>query len=161
MSYHHQNNSKIMFIVNDIILILMLLIIVIFLSTGSIGHKRRTIENCRKFSNEARKGPVPGEHEHGRARWEEGPDLAISGRVDQGQRCHYRRETDVDQVDMLSKRELPAPPALSKWIYSMVKLSYVRVEPSSTALSHVHPHPSSNTTSCVVRTRYVPGSRMR
>jgi hypothetical protein len=49
-------------------------------------------------------------------------------------------------VDMLGGRELPTPPALSKWTYSTVKLSYVGVEPSSTALSHVHPHPSSNTT---------------
>jgi hypothetical protein len=64
-------------------------------------------------------------------------------------------------VDMLSGRELTTPPAPLKWTYSTVKLSYVRVELSSTALSHVHPHPSLNTTSCVVRTRCVPGSRMR
>jgi hypothetical protein len=44
-------------------------------------------------------------------------------------------------VDMLGGRELPTPPAPSKWTYSTVKLSYVGVEPSSTALSHVHPHP--------------------
>jgi hypothetical protein len=62
---------------------------------------------------------------------------------------------------MFGGRELPTPPAPSKWTYSTVKLSYVRVEPSSTALSHVHPRPSSNTTSHVVRTRYVSGSRMR
>jgi hypothetical protein len=61
-------------------------------------------------------------------------------------------------VDMLGGRELPAP---SKWTYSTVKLSYVGVEPSSTVLSHAHPHPSSNTMSRVVRTRCVPGSRMR
>jgi hypothetical protein len=53
------------------------------------------------------------------------------------------------------------PPAPSKWTYSTVKLSYIGVEPSSTALSHVHPHPSSNTTSHIMRTRCVPGSRMR
>jgi hypothetical protein len=64
-------------------------------------------------------------------------------------------------VDMLGGRELPTPPAPSKWTYSTVKLSYVRVEPSSTALSYVHPRPSSNTTSRVVRTRCVPRSRMR
>jgi hypothetical protein len=63
-------------------------------------------------------------------------------------------------VDMLGGRELPTPPAPSKWTYSTVKLSDVEVEPSSTALSHIHPHPSSNTTSRVVRTRCVPGSRM-
>jgi hypothetical protein len=39
-------------------------------------------------------------------------------------------------VDMLGGRELPTPPAPSKWTYSTVKLSYVGVEPSSTALSH-------------------------
>jgi hypothetical protein len=44
-------------------------------------------------------------------------------------------------VDMLGGRELPTPPAPSKWTYSMVKLSSVGVEPSSTALSHVHPRP--------------------
>jgi hypothetical protein len=56
------------------------------------------------------------------------------------------------RVDMLGGRELPTPPAPSKWTYSTVKLSYVGVELSSTALSHAHPHPSSNTTSHVVRT---------
>jgi hypothetical protein len=38
-------------------------------------------------------------------------------------------------VDMLGGRELPTPPAPSKWTYSTVKLSYVGVEPSSTAVS--------------------------
>jgi hypothetical protein len=40
-------------------------------------------------------------------------------------------------VDMLDGRELPTPSAPSKWTYSTVKLSYIRVEPSSTTLSHV------------------------
>jgi hypothetical protein len=65
------------------------------------------------------------------------------------------------EVDMLGGRELPTPPAPSKWTYLTVKLSYVGVEPSSTTLSHAHPRPSSNTTSRAVRTRYVSGSRMR
>jgi hypothetical protein len=64
-------------------------------------------------------------------------------------------------IDMLGGRELPTPPAPSKWTYSTVKLSFVGVELSFTALSHAHPHPSSNTMSRVVRTHYVPGSRMR
>jgi hypothetical protein len=64
-------------------------------------------------------------------------------------------------VDIVGGRERPTPPAPSKWMYSTVKLSYVRVEPSFTALSHAYPRPSSNTTSRIVRTRYVPGSRMR
>jgi hypothetical protein len=64
-------------------------------------------------------------------------------------------------VDMLGGRELPTPPAPSKWTYLTVKLSDIEVKPPSTALSHIHPRPSSNTTSRVVRTRYVPGSRMR
>jgi hypothetical protein len=63
-------------------------------------------------------------------------------------------------VDMLGGRELPTPLAPSKWTYSTVKLSYVGVEPLSTALSHAHPHPSLNTTSRVMHTRYFPGSRM-
>jgi hypothetical protein len=54
---------------------------------------------------------------------------------------------------MLGGRELPTPLSPSKWVYSTVKLSYVEVEPSSTALSHAYPRPSSNTTSRVVRTR--------
>jgi hypothetical protein len=49
-------------------------------------------------------------------------------------------------VDMLGGRELPTPPTPSKWTYTMVKLSYVGVELSSTALSYAHPRPSSNTT---------------
>jgi hypothetical protein len=64
-------------------------------------------------------------------------------------------------VDMLGGRELSTPPAPSKWTYSTVKLSYIGVELSSTALSHAHPRPSSNTTSRVMRTRCVLGSRMR
>jgi hypothetical protein len=63
-------------------------------------------------------------------------------------------------VDMLGGRELATPPAPLKWTDSMVKLSYFGVEPSSTALSHVHPRPSSNTTSRVMCTRYAPVSRM-
>jgi hypothetical protein len=63
-------------------------------------------------------------------------------------------------VDMFGGRELPTPPAPSKWTYSMVKLLYVRVELSYTASSHAHPHPSSNTTSHDMHTRCVPGSRM-
>jgi hypothetical protein len=64
-------------------------------------------------------------------------------------------------VHMLGGRELPTPTALSKWTYSMMKLSYVGVEPVSTALSHVHSHPSSNIMSRVMHTRCVPESRMR
>jgi hypothetical protein len=64
-------------------------------------------------------------------------------------------------VDMLDGRELPTPPAPSKWMYSTVKLSYVGVEPSSTALSHARPRPLSNTMSCIVRTRCVRRLRMR
>jgi hypothetical protein len=37
-------------------------------------------------------------------------------------------------VDMLGGRELPTPPAPSKWTYSTMKLSYIGVEPSSTAV---------------------------
>jgi hypothetical protein len=64
-------------------------------------------------------------------------------------------------VDMLDGRELPTPPSPSKWTYLTVKVSYVGVEPSSTALSHAHPRPSLNTTSRVVRTCCVPGTRMQ
>jgi hypothetical protein len=64
------------------------------------------------------------------------------------------------RVDMLDRRELSTPSAPFKWTYMMVKLSYVRIESSSTALSHAYPRPSSNTTSRVMRTRCVPRSRM-
>jgi hypothetical protein len=89
-----------------------------------------------------------------------GEDL-IAAEVMTGERDAKVGGGSGTRVDMLGGRELPTPPAHSKWTYSMVKLSYVRVEPSSTALSYVHPRPSSNTTSRVVRTRCVPGSRMR
>jgi hypothetical protein len=65
------------------------------------------------------------------------------------------------RVDMFGGREPPTPPAPLKWTYSTMKLSYVGVELSSTALSHAHSHPSLNTTSHVVRTRCIPRSRMR
>jgi hypothetical protein len=65
------------------------------------------------------------------------------------------------RVDMLGGRELPTLPAPSKWTYLTVKLLYVGVELSSTALSHAHHRPLSNTTSRVVRTRCVSGSIMR
>jgi hypothetical protein len=64
-------------------------------------------------------------------------------------------------VDMLGERELSTPPTHLKWTYSTVKLSYVRVKPSSTVLSHAHPHPSLNSMSHVVCTRCVPGQKMR
>jgi hypothetical protein len=89
-----------------------------------------------------------------------GEDLVVAEVVagERGAEVGIGSETGVD---MLDGRELPTPPAPSKWTYSTVKLSYVGIESSSTALSHAHPRPSSNTTSRVMRTRYVPGSRMR
>jgi hypothetical protein len=89
-----------------------------------------------------------------------GEDI-IAAEVVAGQRSAEVGGGSGTGVDMLGGRELPTPLAPSKWTYLMVKLSYIRVEPSSTALSHVHPRPSLNTTSRVVRTRYVPGSRMQ
>jgi hypothetical protein len=89
-----------------------------------------------------------------------GEDI-IAAEVVAGQRSAEVGGGSTTGVDMLGGRELATSPAPSKWTYSTVKLLYVRVEPSSTALSHVRPHPSSNTTSRVVRTRCVPESRMR
>jgi hypothetical protein len=88
-----------------------------------------------------------------------GEDL-IAAEVMAGERGAEVGRGSGTGVDMLGGRELPTLPAPSKWTYSMVKLSYVGVEPSFTSLSHAHSRPSSNTTSRVVRTRYVPGSRM-
>jgi hypothetical protein len=89
-----------------------------------------------------------------------GKDI-VTAEVVAGQRSAEVGGGSGTGVDVLGERELLAPTAPSKWTYSTVKLSYVGVEPSSTALPHVHPHPSSNTTSCVMCTRCVPGSRMR
>jgi hypothetical protein len=77
-----------------------------------------------------------------------GEDL-VAAEVVAGERGTEVGGDSVTGVDMLSGRELPTPPAPLKWTYLTVKLSYVGVEPSSTALSHTHPHPSLNTTSCV------------
>jgi hypothetical protein len=90
-----------------------------------------------------------------------GGENIVAAEVMAGQRSAEVSGGSGTGVDMLGRRELPTPPTPSKWTYSTVKLSYVEVEPSSTALSHVHPRPSSNTTSRVVRTRWVPGPRMR
>jgi hypothetical protein len=98
---------------------------------------------------------------HGGTGYGGGGEDIVAAEVVVGQRSADVGGGSGTRVDMLSGRELPTPPASSKWTYSTVKLSYVGVEPSSTALSHVHPHPSSNTTSHVMRTCCVPGSRMR
>jgi hypothetical protein len=85
----------------------------------------------------------------------------IAAEVMAGQRSTEVSGGSGTGVDMLGGRELLTPLASSKWTYTTVKLSYVGVKPSSTTLSHVHPHPSSNTTLCVMRTCCVPGSRMQ
>jgi hypothetical protein len=89
-----------------------------------------------------------------------GEDIVVA-EVVAGQRSAEVGGDSGTGVDMLGGRELPTPPTPSKWTYSTVKLSDVGVEPSSTALSHINPHPLSNTTSRVVCTHCVPGSRMR
>jgi hypothetical protein len=89
-----------------------------------------------------------------------GEDI-VAAEVVVGQRSTEVGGDSGTGVDMLGGGELPTPPAPSKWTYSTVKLSDIGVEPPSTALSHIHPRPSSNTTLHVVRTRCVPGSRMR
>jgi hypothetical protein len=90
---------------------------------------------------------------HGVAGYGGGGEDLVAAEVVAGERGAEVSGGSRTGVDMLSGRELPTLPAPLKWTYSMVKLSYVGVEPSSTALSHAHPCPSSNTTSCVVRTR--------
>jgi hypothetical protein len=72
--------------------------------TGSIGHKRRMIKICGKSPDEARQGPVPDEYEYGRARGEEGPGSAISGRDDQENGGHHRRRTAAED-DQAEKSE--------------------------------------------------------
>jgi hypothetical protein len=89
-----------------------------------------------------------------------GEDL-VAAKVVAGERSAEVGGGSGTGVDMLGGRELPTPPAPLKWTYSSMKLSYVGVEPAFTTLSHAHPCPSSNTTPHVVRTRCVPGSRMR
>jgi hypothetical protein len=75
-----------------------------FPSTGSIINKQSLIEICKESPNEARQRPVPGKHEHGGIRWEEGPGSTISGRVDQGQGGHHRRRTTAED-DQTKKSE--------------------------------------------------------
>jgi hypothetical protein len=75
-----------------------------------------------------------------------GEDL-IAAKVMAGERGAEVGGGSGTGVDMLGGRELPTPPAPSKWTYSTVKLFYVGVEPSSTVLSDAHPGPSSNTMS--------------
>jgi hypothetical protein len=76
-----------------------------------------------------------------------GEELVVAGAGEHGAGVGGDLGAGVD----LLEEELPTPPAPSKWTYSMVKSSYVGVVPSSTALSHAHPRPSSNTTSRAVR----------
>jgi hypothetical protein len=105
MSYLHWNSSESMCIVNGIILILMLLMIAMFSIDRFNHHKQRMIEICRKSPNKARQRPVPHEHEHGQAQWEEGPGLTIIGRVDQGRGGRHRRRAVVkDDQAQKSKR---------------------------------------------------------
>ena len=77
-----------------------------------------------------------------------GEELVVAGAGERGVGVGGDLGAGVDLVG----EELPTPLAPSKWTYSMVKSSYVGVVPSSTALYHAHPRPSSNTTSCAVRT---------
>jgi hypothetical protein len=106
-------------------------------------------------------GVVDAARVHGGTDCGGGGEDIVAAEVVAGQRSAEVGGDSGTRVDMLSGRELPTPPAPSKWTYSTVKLSDVGVESSSTTLSHIHHHSSSNTTSCVIRTRCVPGSRMR
>jgi hypothetical protein len=56
-----------------------------------------------------------------------GKDL-VAAEVVAGERGTKVSRGSGTGVDMLGGRELPTPPAPSKWTYSMVKLSYVGVE---------------------------------
>jgi hypothetical protein len=67
-----------------------------------------------------------------------GEDI-VAAEVVAGQRSAKVGGDSGTGVDMLGRRELPTPPAPSKWTYSMVKLSDVGVEPSSTAVSYPSP----------------------
>jgi hypothetical protein len=106
-------------------------------------------------------GVVDAAEVHGGTSCGGGGEDIVAAEVVAGQRSAKVGGDSGNAVDMLGGRELSTLPAPSKWTYSTVKLSDVGVELSSTALSHVHPRPSSNTTSRVVRTCYVPVSRMR
>jgi hypothetical protein len=66
-----------------------------------------TIEICRKSSNEAWEGLVPRKHEYGRARWEEGLDLAISGQVNHGKGRHHRRWASTEDVQAKKSERWP------------------------------------------------------
>jgi hypothetical protein len=76
---------------------------------------------------------------HGVAGYGGGGEDLVAAEVVAGERGTEVGGDSGTGVDMLSGRELPTPPAPLKWTYSTVKLSYVGVEPSSTAV----PCPSS------------------
>jgi hypothetical protein len=67
-----------------------------------------------------------------------GEDI-VAAEVVAGQRSAEVGRDSGTRVDMLGGGELSTPSAPSKWTYSMVKLSDVRVESPSTALSHIYP----------------------
>jgi hypothetical protein len=62
-----------------------------------------------------------------------GEDIIVA-EVVAGQRSAEVGGGSGTRVDMLGGRELPTPPAPSKWTYSTMKLSYIGVEPLSTAV---------------------------
>jgi hypothetical protein len=98
---------------------------------------------------------------HGVTNYGGGEEDLVAAEVLTGERSAEVGGGSGTGVDMLGGRELPTLPAPLKWTNSTVKLSYIKVELSSTALSHAHPLPLSNTTSRVMGTRCVPGTRMR
>jgi hypothetical protein len=68
---------------------------------------------------------------HGGTGCDGGGEDIIAAEVVAGQRSAEVGGGSGTGIDMLVGRELPTPPAPSKWTYSTVKLSYVGVEPSS------------------------------
>jgi hypothetical protein len=68
---------------------------------------------------------------HGGTDYGGGGEDIIAAEVMAGQRSAEVGGDSGTGVDMLGGRELPTPPAPSKWTYSTVKLSDVGVEPSS------------------------------
>jgi hypothetical protein len=75
--------------------------------TGSIGHKRRTIEIRKKFSDEAQQGPIHDEYKHGQAQGEDGPGSAILGQDGKGKGGRNRRRTAIEDDQVKKSKGWP------------------------------------------------------
>jgi hypothetical protein len=63
------------------------------------------IEICRKSPNEARQGLIPGKHDHGQARWEEGPNSASQAKSTKGKDVIIGEERPPRMIKLKSPKD--------------------------------------------------------